>query len=88
MKDEQQLHSASPESSLHHIVVKSDLKTRRQGAERRHIMFPDRRGYSQMGETTDEGDKSTGVKPDIPMRPSANKDSCASSIDCKIKRRL
>ncbi len=35
MKDEQQLHGASPELSLHHIVVKSDLKTRRGAAERK-----------------------------------------------------
>lgn len=35
MKDEQQLHGASLELSLHHIVVKSDLKTRRGDAERK-----------------------------------------------------
>lgn len=40
MKDEQQLHGASPELSLHYIVVKGDLNTRRQAAEWK--VFPDR----------------------------------------------
>ena len=35
MKDEQQLLGASPEQSLHLIVVQSDLKTRRGAAEKK-----------------------------------------------------
>lgn len=35
MKDEQQLHGASPELSVHRIIVKSDLETRRGAVERK-----------------------------------------------------
>lgn len=53
MKDEQQLHGASPELSLHRrIIVKSDLETRRGVAERKSQRFQtaDEREYSQMRE--------------------------------------
>lgn len=89
MKDEQQLHGASPELSLHHIVVKSDLKTRRGAAERKvNVSRQKMREYSQMSETTDEGDKSFCVKPDISVWASANNDSCTSNIDSKIEHRF
>lgn len=66
MKDEQQLHGALPELSLHHIGVKSDLKTRRGAAECKvNASRQEMEEYSQMSETTDEEDKSICVKPDI-----------------------
>lgn len=51
-------------------------------------VFPDRREYRQIGERTDEGDKSIGVKLDNYVRASANNDSCTSNIDSKIEHRF
>ena len=84
MKDEQQLHGASPELSLCHIAVKSDCGKKKKKKETLSgkSMFPGRRQHSR----TSEGDKS--VKPDICARTSANNDSCASNIDSKIEQRF
>lgn len=87
MKDEQQLHGASPELSLCHIAVKSDFrKKKKKETLSGKSMFPGRRERSRTSEGAGEGDKS--VKPDICARTSANNDSCASNIDSKIEQRF
>lgn len=90
MKDEQQLHGASPELSLCHIAVKSDFVKKKKKEKRETLsgksMFPGRRERSQTSEGADEGGKS--VKPDICARTSSNNGSCASNIDSKIEQRF